>query len=65
MKSKLSGSLNLVTNDIYEWVTPSDRKILKNPQHDFDLITKLDHWRDVNPSNKLKNKDDIRAFYAG
>ena len=65
MKSKLRASLNLVTSDVYDWISDNDRDLLRDPIHDFMLVTKLDHWRNVEPSPRLQTKDDIEGFYVG
>ena len=53
-----------VASDIYKWVTPVDYAILTDDTYDFDLLEKLNQWKDVKPLESL-DKNDVPSFYSG
>lgn len=64
IKSKQSFSLDVIAADIYEWVLPIDKDILKDPIYDFDLLTKINQWKEVQPVKTL-NINDAESFFSG
>ena len=57
--------MNCITDDIYGMVSDDDRAILKDRSADFELMRKIDQWKDVKPSDKIEDKADRESFSTG